>query len=62
MTYLLSIILNYVKEYYEKLYTSINYDITNIDLAVIINCEIPKLEPNDSNSLDKEFLKKFLMY
>ena len=43
-----------MKEYYEILYTSINSDITNIDLEEIINCEIPKLEPKDSTSLDKE--------
>ena len=45
-----------MKEYYEILYTSLNSVITNIDLEeiIIINCEIPKLEPNDSTSLDKE--------
>ena len=40
-----------MKEYYERLYTSINYGITNIELKEIIICEIPKLESNDSNSI-----------
>ena len=35
-----SSVLNHVKEYYEILYTSINSDITNIDVKEIINCEI----------------------
>ena len=47
-----------MKVYYEILYTSINSDITNIDLEEIINCEIPKLEPNDSTSLDKEISER----
>ena len=47
-----------MKEYYEILYTSINSDITNIDLDEIINCEIPKLEPKDSTSLDKEISER----
>ena len=53
-----SSILNYVKEYCEILYTSINSDITNIDLEEIINCEIPKLKPKDSTSLDKEISER----
>ena len=53
-----SSILNYVKEYYEILYTSLNSDITNIDLEEIIDCEIPKLEPNDSTSLDKDISER----
>ena len=44
--------------YYEILYLSINSDITNIDLEEIINCEFPKLEPNDSTSLDKEIYER----
>ena len=53
-----SSILNHVKEYYERLYTSINYGITNIALKEIIICEIPKLESNDSTSLDKDISER----
>ena len=44
------------------LYTSIISDITNIDLEEIINYVIPKLEPNDSTSLDKFLKEKFWRY
>ena len=47
-----------MKEYYERLYTSINYGITNIELKEIIICEIPKLESNDSTSLDKDISER----
>ena len=40
------------------LYTSINSDITNIDLEDIINCEISKLKPNHSTSLDKDISER----